>query len=187
MSHARLSASLVLSLSLFGCGADDGTGEGPAGELGAACIGGVYCNGDLACVAGVCTEPGDNSGDGDAGSGETGDGDGEPADTGDGDGDPGAALGLYEGPCLTSDECEGDLWCAYANGRFWCAGACVEDIDCPAHASASAVPTCEFVLQNDGNGSLASCVLACETEAECPDGAQCFGSGLASKTWCGFL
>lgn len=189
MSRTLLSACLLVSTSLLGCGADDSGGEGPAGELGQACIGEVFCNGDLVCVGGVCMESGNatGDGDGDTGPGETGDGDPGDGDPGDGDGDTGDLLGLYEGPCLTSDECVGDLFCAYQNGRFWCASECVEDVDCPAHASASAMPTCEFVLQNDGNGSLAGCVLACETEDECPAGAQCFGSGLGSKTWCGFL
>ena len=178
-----------MCLSLFGCGADDGGAEGAAGELDEACIGGLYCNGDLVCVGGVCGAS-DNTGDGDgdSGPGETGDGETGDGD-GDGDGDgTGALLGLYEGPCLTSDECEGELMCAYQNGRFWCASACVDDMSCPPHASASATPTCEFLSINDNaNMPMQACVLLCEVEGECPEGAQCFGSGLASKLWCGFL
>lgn len=180
-----------MCISLLGCGADDGGGEGAAGELNEACIGGVYCNGDLICAGGVCMaagSSGDGDGDGETGPGESGDGDGEPGDGDPGDGDPGPGLGLYEGPCLTSDECEGDLMCAYQNGRYWCASACEDDLSCPAHASASATPTCEFVYINDDGGMpMQSCVLLCEEEGDCPDGAQCFGSGLASKLWCGFL
>lgn len=181
------------------CGGDDNDDQSSVtGNLGEECISGSVCQGNLVCVGGVCmmSGDGDTTGDGDGdpttgdGDGEptTGDGDGEPT-TGDGDGSP-DLKGLYEGPCLNSADCEGDLWCAVANGRYWCTTGCADanDTSCPAHPSASAMPVCRSVTDNDPQGGNKwSCTLLCTDPNECPTGAQCFGSGIGSQTWCGFL
>lgn len=152
-----------------------------------ACVEGTFCDGNLICIDGVCQPlPGDTESDSNAD--ETG-ASGDATETTEEDtGDTGAELmGLYEGPCLTSDDCAGDLWCAYQNGRFWCTSDCAGDEDCPEAPGASAVPECQFVLDNDPQaGSHEGCVLVCENEEECLEGSQCFAANTADN-WCGWL
>lgn len=189
MSSMRFVGSLaLLALLLFACGDDGGGDESGAGELGQPCIGGTFCNEGLMCSAGTCMAGDDEAGDGDGDSSETdsGDGDGDPSDTSTSDtGNP--EFGLYQGPCANGDECADGQWCATDEGRSWCAMDCTTDMDCPALPSAAAVPRCEGLDDLDGGSAHLGCVLDCVDETECPEGAQCFYSGLADKNWCGFL
>ena len=184
-------AAATFVLGLFvGCG-------GSEGEPGEACVNGTLCFNGLVCVDGICAADdgttmnaslsttmtmtlGDTVGDGDP------TGDGDPST---GDGDPSAAHGLYEGPCLTSEDCAEGLFCGWANGRFWCSLPCADanDTSCPTYEGASATPECNSIVDNGGSGSQWGCTLVCTDTAECPAGAQCFGSGIGSQQWCGFL
>lgn len=184
MSSIRF-VGFVVSLSLLACEESGGGDEGSAGQLGQPCIGGSFCNDGLVCSAGVCMAGDDEAGESDVDSSGSESGDGDSSDTST-TGTPTPEFDLYEGACANSDECIGDLWCT-DEGRSWCAMDCTSDADCPAHASATAVPRCEYLDEIAGSGPRQGCLLECVDESECPVGAQCFYSGLASKNWCGFL
>lgn len=170
-----ISFAMLGMLGMLGCESGEGD-EGSAGQLGQSCIGGSFCNDGLVCSAGMCMAGDDEAGDDSSGSESAND----SSDTGT------PQFGLYEGACANSDECTGDLWCT-DEGRSWCAMDCTTEADCPAHPSATAVPRCESLDEIAGSGPRMGCVLECMDETECPEGAQCFYSGLASKNWCGFL
>ena len=87
----------------------------------------------------------------------------------------GGALGLYEGPCTDSSECEAGLVCHQEEGGVdfmvvtgsFCTKSCNDDGDCPEAPSGWAAPFC-------GTGDI--CRLSCDPFLllVCPQGMSCF-------------
>ena len=87
----------------------------------------------------------------------------------------GGGLGLYEGPCTDSSECEAGLVCHQEEGGVdfmvvtgsYCTKSCNSDGDCPEAPSGLATPIC-------GTGDI--CRLSCDPLLLwlCPQGMSCF-------------
>ncbi|NJK31733.1 MAG: hypothetical protein HC927_04550 [Deltaproteobacteria bacterium] len=184
----RLGLLGCLALSLVACGDDGGGDEGAAGQLGQPCLGGSFCNEGLVCVAGVCMSDGADEAEDDADTSEDEDssGPGESDSTSESETDTtttttgSETIPLYGGPCTASDECEGDGWCTESWG--FCSMPCMDDVDCPAHPTATATPNCTGLFSEVGGNAMLGCALECDDVSDCPPGTQCRTVGV--QTWC---